>query len=757
MTMAMKKKTLAVMVAALCVPVVTAGVQAQEQATSQKATSQTATDAAATDKYLERIQIIGHGDALRSEGGSATLIDEAELERFEYDDINRILANVPGVNIRQEDGYGLRPNIGFRGATPERSKKIALMEDGILIAPAPYSASAAYYFPMVSRMTAVEVFKGPASIKYGPNTVSGALNMTSRMVPEGAEGQLDISAGSDGYTKAHGFYGDTRDELGFLIEGINARADGFKDLDGGGDTGFRQNNYLAKVRYTPSQSKYNQFVEMKLGYGNEVSHETYLGLTDEDFSKSPNRRYAASQQGLMDWTHKQVQLTHHIDFDVVDVTTRVYRNDFERSWVKLNGFQKTGSTQTDRSLQEILADPHNGVNAIYYQILTGNNDSEKHYEQLIIGDNAREYYSQGIQSDVAMNSTWGGIDHKLEVGLRYHRDQIIRKHTEDLFVMTDGYLEHTGAATKATSHNRETTDALSVYVSDTLTFDRLTVTAGIRGEFIDAEYQNNAPDMADDWLEKDSRIWLPGVSAFYQYSDSLGLLFGVNEGYVPTSPQQAPAIQHESSVNYELGARFNNGNVRAEVIGFFNDFSNLKESCTFSASSSCTEKIDQEYNGGEVDIYGIESTFAYTQGLTNVIDMPMSLVYTYTASEFKTDIVSDFPLWGNINAGDELPYLPKHQLTATIGLAANNWQVSLLAKYVGEMKETSGTGVSYEGVTTEALTVVDLSASYDLDDYGSVYFKADNLFDKVAIVSHRPYGARPSKPQQFFAGYKYSF
>ena len=93
---------------------------------------------------MEHMQILGRSNTLRTESGSATLIDELALEKMEYDDIHRVLANVPGVNIRQEDGYGLRPNIGFRGVTPERSKKINILEDGVLIGPAPYSAPAAY-------------------------------------------------------------------------------------------------------------------------------------------------------------------------------------------------------------------------------------------------------------------------------------------------------------------------------------------------------------------------------------------------------------------------------------------------------------------------------------------------------------------------------------------------------------------------------------------------------------------------------------
>ena len=165
----------------------------------------------ATNKQIELISIFGSSNQLETATGSAVIIDGTQLDLYEFDDIHRVLQSVPGVYIREEDGYGLRPNIGLRGATSERSSKIAIMEDGVLIAPAPYAAPAAYYFPMMSRMSKVEVFKGPSAIKYGPNTVGGANNMVSRGITEntsseGGEGMFDFAYSQDNYQKAHAYY-----------------------------------------------------------------------------------------------------------------------------------------------------------------------------------------------------------------------------------------------------------------------------------------------------------------------------------------------------------------------------------------------------------------------------------------------------------------------------------------------------------------------------------------------------------------------
>ena len=230
---------------------------------------------------IKASKIFGSKFDARNRTGSSYYISPEEIKKFGFTDVNRTLRNVPGVNVYEEDGFGLRPNISLRGTSPERSAKITLMEDGVLIAPAPYSAPSAYYFPTIARMEAVEVLKGSSQIQYGPYTTGGAINMLSKEVPDDFEASLRSRYGSFQSAQVHAVLGDSKTNFGYAVEFLNYNSNGFKELDGGGNTGFDKNDLMAKFRVnTNPDAKIGNAFELKFQYADEVSNETYLGLTE---------------------------------------------------------------------------------------------------------------------------------------------------------------------------------------------------------------------------------------------------------------------------------------------------------------------------------------------------------------------------------------------------------------------------------------------------------------------------------------------
>ncbi|MFT5704496.1 MAG: Fe(3+) dicitrate transport protein [Shewanella sp.] len=695
---------------------------------------------------MEQISIFGKHNPLNTVPGSAHLLNQAELDTFKYTDIMRTLSSVPGVYIQEEDGYGLRPNIGMRGTGQNRSEKITIMEDGVLAAPAPYASPAAYYFPTSGRMQSVEVLKGSSTVKYGPRTTGGVINMLSRQIPEEElAGKLDIAAGQDGFGKIHAYAGGQGERVGAVVEVYRYQADGFKDINGvGGNTGFEKNDALAKVSIRSAENaKYQQIIEFKLKYSDEVSNETYMGLTDADFEATPYARYSASQKDVMNTEHKQLQINHLIDFsDNLTLGTTAYYNGFARNWYKAD---KVGGDSLNKGgIENASAFDKNPSSAPIDVRVKANN---------------RDYVSQGIQTEL----NWLLDDHEIAFGARYHEDEM------DRFQWTDQYnldanqvMILTEGGIPGTDSNRiDSAEAIALYVQDKIHLGSLIITAGIRFE----DVTTNRLDWGKNNVDRNGKpskdisnsfsALLPSLSGTYQLNDNWLVLAGVQKGFSPAAPGNADK-EEESSWNYEAGTRFNAGEFSSEAILFYSDYSNMHGNCT--AAQGCDEEnLDNQYNAGEVAVSGLELGLGYKFNLLDGINFPVKLAYTYTNAEFLNSFESEFDAWGDVTKGDKLPYLAENILFASAGVTAGSWELTLAARYTGDIRTQAGQDDIAQDKLIKSKTLVDLSARYFISEAQEVYLTAENLFDKKYVTTKIHGSNFAGKPMTVSAGYTYKF
>ncbi len=678
--------------------------------------------------------------------GSAHVIGERELERHEYDDIHRILNTVPGVYVRGEDGYGLRPNIGLRGANPDRSAKITLLEDGVLLGPAPYSAPAAYYFPLATRMVGMEVFKGPASIQYGPNTIGGTINMRTREIPDEHTAAVDLAGGRFGYAKGHAFYGTTWRGFGILVEAARVQTRGFKQLDNGGDTGFAKNDAMIKLGYgTPRDRRITHDIELKGGFGTEDSNETYLGLSRADFSATPYRRYAASAQDRMNWWRSQAELAYTLrQDDTLEVEARLYRHDFDRVWRRLD------SMRGAPSLTDILADPLAGQAQVPAAVLRGQEDSLPQ-QALLVTNNGRRFVSQGLQSAFRWKPRWGVVANDLEVGARLHHDSIDRDHTEDAFAMVSGTLLPDGTPRADTVQNTGETIAAAFHVHDAVTlWDRLTIAPGVRVEVISMRFDDR---LLDEGSRRLDTALTPGLGALFAATPWLGAFAGVHRGFSPVGPGQPDQVRPEFSVNYEAGLRATRPWLWAEAVGFVSDYRNLNGSCTFS--SGCIQGDgSQQFNAGAVLVYGVESLARYRHRFENDLGIEVGGRYTFTGSRFGRSFSSEFPQWGEVQRGDQLPYVPQHLLGGTVGMGGRWWDISASPSYQSVMRDVAGQGPIPTSERIDGFFVLDVSAEVRAMQRFRIYTQVGNATNTAYVASRRPFGIRPGAPLTFMLGVK---
>ncbi|NNE92894.1 MAG: TonB-dependent receptor [Verrucomicrobiales bacterium] len=710
-----------------------------------------------TSDTLDTFVVIGSTDAVFNLPGSGFYLDTTAIQDASYLNVNRILAKVPGVYVREEDGFGLFPNISIRGGDGTRSEKLTIMEDGILTAPAPYAAPSAYYSPNAARMSGIEILKGSSQVRYGPHTTGGVINYLSTPIPEDMKVFFRTTYGSDNTVLSQANVGDVIEgdfgRFGYLAELWWSRSDGFRTIDGArglpasDKTGFNLIEPMFKFFWEPNSDMPMRF-EGKYGYTELDADETYTGLTEADLIRTPYRRYAGTYLDNISTEHHRSYLKWIAEpGDDLTVEVAGYYNKFARNWYKI---RKAGG----ESLHTILANPVRFSDAFDNLRLMGRGD-------LDIRANARTYEAYGVHAIADYRFETGEVAHVVNVGGRYHTDYIRRRQRDDKIVVGGSAPFVTRGKDGSGGNRFQLAKATSVWIEDEMTVGRLSVKPGVRYETVDMEYTDYRSDSTDTptaFAEGSTDIFAPGVGLTFDLTDRQTLFGGVYKGISAPSPRNhlRSGVDWEESIGYELGARHNGENgLYAEVAGFLTDFENL----TGTAAGLGLDGAGSS-NAGEAEVYGVEALASYDIHDVGASTIPLFASATYTNATLKSALSEgggDNVLAGGV-PGAALPYVPEWKAAIGTGIEGDRWGIDVTATYVSD---TFGTAANLHSPDTTSRqgkidggVVVDLGAHFQVSPRVKLIGGIHNLLDEQLTGSRIPEGPRIGAPRTYFVGFE---
>jgi len=665
--------------------------------------------------------------------GSVEILDRRDLESDRVFNTGEALRKAAGVNIRDEEGFGLRPNIGIRGLNPTRSSKVLLLEDGVPLSFAPYGDNASYYHPPIERYESVEIVKGSGQIAYGPSTVGGVINYVTPNPSTIPTLRLNLANGNRDYTNGEVAAGATWGRLGGLLSVMRKDGEGARE-----NTHSLLNDAFGKLTFAATE---RQHLTLRGSYYTEDSTVTYSGLRQAEYEADPRQNPFSNDS--FEGARAGAALTHALQLtDRVNLTTTAYGSKFERDWWR----QSSNSGQRPND----SADP-NCAGMANLQTTCGNEGR------------LRDYLSWGVESRARVAGPWGGLDAETELGLRFHTED-----QERLQINGDTPVARAG---RIVENNERRNQAVATFAQVRVAAKRWTVTPGVRVERIQFERTNRlANNGAGVTGRTDLTEVIPGLGAAYAASPGTTIFAGVHRGFAPPRTEdiisnatgQVLELDAERSWNTELGLRTTvRPGLQLSASLFRMDYENQIIPASVAGGVGATLT-----NGGRTLNEGLElsgrldssSLFGSRHNIFT------KLAYTYLpTAEFVGTRFSNVSGFGNVSvSGNRLPYAPEQLFTGGLGyLLPSGSQIYLEAVHIGEqfgddLNTAEPTADGQRGLIP-ASTILNATVNVEVPMLNSTFFvTVKNALDREYIVD-RSRGILPGSPRLVQAGFTFRY
>jgi Fe(3+) dicitrate transport protein len=710
---------------------------AQESKTESKKHPAETTDTTLMNYDFPQIDIIGSKPGLINRiPGSAVVVSNDQIKMFNIVNSNEAFRILSGVNTVDEEGIGLRANIGIRGLDPDRSRTVLMLEDGVPISLAPYGEPEMYYTPAMERMSGLELLKGSGSILFGPQTIGGVVNYVTSDPPEQPLFGLNMRAGGNGYVTGQLSTGNTVGNFGVLFNYLHKQADKLGTLD------FNVNDLTGKLKFELSS---NSVIGLKISYYDEVSNSTYIGLTQNMYEKGDYYQVIAPYDKLKIRRYS-ASLTHEYGISrSTTLKTTVFGYTTVRNWLR----QDFSRTRISNPVA-VFGDTSIAGGAIYMRNSTGNRD--------------RQFEVGGIEPRIYSNYKIGNVNNELEGGLRflYERAFEQRINGKKADAESGDLVEdevRTGYAYTAFVQNR------------TFINNSLSVIPGLRLESFRYEREIDRLASKDTLIVENSDVFsvIPGIGINYNLDNRYTFFAGIHRGFAPprikdaiTNGGVALDLDAELSWNSELGLRMNvSDGIDLELTGYMMNFSNQIIPVSESSGASGTGLV----NGGETRHIGVEAGIRVDFGKLFRTNHKFIVSSTgiFGNSVYSADrFISSGSGSVNVN-GNELPYAPSTIVWGALEyVAPTGLSLQISARYTGEQftNELNTVSASANGETglMPSFTIIDFTGRYFISSLNSTfYLSVKNLSDERYISSRRPQGIKVGLPRLLSAGFDLSF
>lgn len=674
-------------------------------------------------------ELAGSHARLRRLPGAVDVVSREVLERSRVMTTSEALRKVAGLHVRDEEGFGLRPNIGIRGVNPTRSNKVLLLEDGIPLTYAVYGDNATYYHPPVDRFERIEVLKGGAQIAYGPQTIGGAVNYVTPKPPATPSGSLALVGGSRDYLNGHGTVGTTVGRTGLLFDYMRKQGSGARD-----NLNFGLNDVTLKVVQGVGDSQSWTF---RGNYYGEDSNVTYSGLRQDEYAANPRSNPFQNDYFYADRIGASASHAMAVNGNVA-LTTNLYWSTFKRHWWR----QSSNSAQRPNDASDPTCAGMVNLNT------TCGNEGR-----------LRQYHAWGVEPRASLYHHAFGVTSETEFGVRAHFErQDRRQENGSMPTARSGVL---------VENNARTNEAYSGFLENRFLFGGWTVTPGVRLEHVSFERTNRLAN-AGLGVTGDTSLTrlIPGLGIAHTSGERVTFFAGAHRGFAPPRTEDVISnsggvidLDPELSWNYEAGFRSSmRPGISLDATFFRMAYENQLVPASLSGGVGATLT-----NGGSTLHQGIElraqlDSAPITQ---STHDLYVRVAYTYLpTARFTGTRFSSISGFGTTSvSGNRLPYAPEQTAVVSLGYAANSIDTSLEAvrtgAQFGDDLNTVASAPDGQRGLIPVNTVWNAAVNYTLAR-STLFVTVKNVFDELYIVD-RTRGILPGMPRLVQAGVRVRF